>query len=247
MIYYLKRKNMNKINNLQEIKQFTDACDEMLESKFILVDKRIGDVLKSIAQTKPVYNLMATCLAGFNFEKEYKLATSKGRELVIPTGNAKVIAFVFCMLNAIDDKKLNINEILQNYFSGDDCISSYKSFCKQVILPFKVCVVGELYEKKEKEDPVINENIEIDDEILKRLVFLLKDLKSYISGLKKIKNSNLTKDEIIIMINHMIWLCENKIPASLRVICLGLRAALCGDKELNKRMKEVENIIQELN
>ena len=99
---------MEKIDNLKDIKLFIDACDNMLESKFILVDKRIGDVLKSIAKTKQVYNLMATCLVGFNFEKEWKMACSKGKELNLPIDQSKSTAFVFCLLNAIDDKKINL-------------------------------------------------------------------------------------------------------------------------------------------
>lgn len=240
---------MEKIDNLKDIKLFIDACDNMLESKFILVDKRIGDVLKSIAKTKQVYNLMATCLVGFNFEKEWKMACSKGKELNLPIDQSKSTAFVFCLLNAIDDKKININDILQKHFSCDDCISAYKLFCQKIVLPFKVNVVNALYEKPERQ--VVEETEQDvpvkDDEIIKRLIFLIKDLKAYVNGLKKIKNGVLTKDEIMFMLNHFIELCENKNTYSLAALVLGVRAGFGTDKELQRRLKEVEDIIKGLN
>ncbi len=240
---------MEKIEDLKEIKLFIDACDEMLESKFILVDKRIGDVLKSIAKTKQVYNLMAACLVGFNFEREWKLATSKGKDLALPIDERKNIAFVFCMLNGIDDNKININEVLQKYFSGDDCISSYKLFCQKVVLPFKVHVVSQLYDKQEKKVTIKQcvENLgEIDAEILKRLIFLVKDVKSYVGGVKRVKNSLLTKDEIMFILNHFIELCENKNIISLSALLIGVRAGMGKDKELKRRLVEIEQIVKEL-
>lgn len=240
---------MEKTDDLKDLSLFIQACDEMLESKFILVDKRIGDVLKSIAKTKQVYNLMAACLAGFNFEHEWKLATSKGRELVLPIEDRKCIAFIFCMLNAIDDNKININEMLQKHFSSDDCISSYKLFCQQIILPFKVQVIGQLYEKQETK--VVKREVKDEQnvkslEIFKRLIFLVKDIKSYVSGVKRVKHSLLTKDEILTLINHFIELCEAKNTTSLPAMVIGIRAGLGADKELMRRMIEIEQIIKEI-
>lgn len=240
---------MEKIEDLKEIKLFIDACDEMLQSKFILVDKRIGDVLKSIAKTKQVYNLMATCLTGFNFDKEWKKATSAGKELVMPLDEQRQIAFVFCMLNGIDDKKININEILQKYFSSDDCISAYKLFCQKIILPFKVHVVDQLYDKYDEvvvNETKINSNT-VNADIIKRLVFLIKDIKSYISGLKKIKNCAITKDETIFMLNHMIDICEMQKYESMPALIVGVKAAIGADKELKRRLIEIEEIIKGIN
>ena len=43
---------------LTDLEAFTTACDNMAASKYILVDKRLGDVLKSIAQTRQVFNII---------------------------------------------------------------------------------------------------------------------------------------------------------------------------------------------
>ena len=87
-----------------EIQPFIDACDAMARSKFILVDKRIGDILKSIATTKPVYNAIAEAMINFNWSAAWKIATNKAGEFVVPEESNKFIAFVFCLLKNIDSK-----------------------------------------------------------------------------------------------------------------------------------------------
>ena len=42
-----------------------------------MIDKRISDVLKSIAKTELVFELVKQSMINFNFDKEWKLATSK--------------------------------------------------------------------------------------------------------------------------------------------------------------------------
>ena len=81
-----------------DIQPFIDACNAMIRSKFILVDKRIGDLLKSIATTKPVYNAIAEAMINFNWSAVWKVATNKTGDLVMPEESNKLIAFVFCLL-----------------------------------------------------------------------------------------------------------------------------------------------------
>ena len=85
-----------------EIQSFIDACDAMARSKFILVDKRIGDILKSIATTKPVYNAIAEAMINFNWSATWKIATNTAGRFVVPEESNKLIAFVFCLLKNID-------------------------------------------------------------------------------------------------------------------------------------------------
>lgn len=174
---------------MEEIKIFTDACDNMINSKFILVNKRISDILKSIAVTPPVYNAIAESMINFNFSSAYTSATAKTGELSIQ--KEKLVAFVFCLLKAIDDRKVNINELLVRHFaSADNSRTNYASFCEQLIVPFKQKIVDKLCKSQTKaaaeksvQKPAISK-AEND-----RLEFLVKDVKAYLSGLKKFKGT----------------------------------------------------------
>ena len=75
--------------DINSISEFTTACDSMISSKYILVDKRLGDVLKSIASTREVFNLISECMVNFSFERELEIATSRLGKLTIPATRSR--------------------------------------------------------------------------------------------------------------------------------------------------------------
>ena len=130
-------------NNEVNIEKFVTSIDDMLCSKYILVDRKISDVLLSIAETRDVYNLIAKCMVNFDFREEWKKATSS-KILKLPETDAKRISFIFCMLNNFDDKNLDVTNILERFFSYDSTCSAYDLFLKNIIAEFKRLVVGSL-------------------------------------------------------------------------------------------------------
>ena len=237
-----------KIVQSNEISVFIQACDKMIDSKYILVDKRIADVLKSIAECKPVYNLIAECMINFNFDKLFKNATMEN-EFVLPEDPKDLVAFVFCLFNCLDDKKININDLLMRFYSKDKQASSYTQFNKHVTMNFRNAVyfllVGETIDEikisEEKSD--MSDYMSVDKHIVDRLLFLVKDLKDYVSGLKKIKGSNLTKSELITVVLGLHTEVLNNNARSFKALLLGVKAGIGSDKELIKRVKIIDDII----
>ena len=230
----------------KEIELFTKACDKMIDSKYIMVDKRIADVLKSIAECKPVYNLIAECMINFNFDKLFKAGTS-GSEFVLPEDPKDLVAFVFCLLNCMDDKKININDLLMRFYAHDNQISSYANFNNSVILKFRNAVyfllVGEKLEKIETKTEKKNEIKNFDAEINARLIFLVKDIKDYVSGLKKIKGSYVTKAEMMTMLITFISEIEKGNSEVYKAMLIGIKAGAGNDKELAKRIFTIDEIL----
>jgi len=239
-----------KLVDAKEISLFVDACDKMIDSKYILVDKRIADVLKSIAECKPVYNLIAECMINFNFDKLFKSATSEN-EFMVPEDPKDLVAFVFCLLNCLDDKKININDLLMRFYSHDNNTSSYSQFNNNIILKFRNAVyfllVGEnLENNEENNEPQAIQAEVIDKDIIARLIFLLKDLKDYVSGLKKIKGSYITKSEMILLIMGFGVEVEHNNIKSFQSLLIGVKAGAGADRELLKRIRVIEEIIQNI-
>ena len=136
---------MTKENIDVNLKDFADACDKMSQSKFIMIDKRISDVLKTIAKSDEIFDYIKDCMINFNFEKEWKLATARMGMLLIPEEPRKFVAFVFVLLNCLDDKKLNASDFLSKYFSKSESQAGpYNEFCQAVIQKFKNLVVAKL-------------------------------------------------------------------------------------------------------
>lgn len=219
-----------------EIQPFIDACDTMARSKFILVDKRIGDILKSIATTKPVYNAIAEAMINFNWVATWKTATSKVGELVVPDDGAKLIAFVFCLLKNIDSNKVNINDVLLKYCSNDeDKRSSYVVFCEKTIIPFKQQIVDKLCGVKQKTEDKETPRLSIDIEVNNRLEFLIKDVKAYCLGVKKFKGI-LSKTEYLEIIDMFLYAIKKHDLAYYALFAQLLEKFAGRDRELKSRI-----------
>ena len=238
---------MEKVE-LKDINAFVTACDNMINSKYILVDKRLGDVLKAIAGTRAVFNLISECMAGFNFEREFSIATIHPGQFTVPEQTNKTIAFVFCLLNLLDDKKLNFSQFLNKYFAVDeDGVGPYVLFCNKVVKAFKNAVMSELLGVEP--EPVQEEKKQLYDfspEIAERLLFVSKDYRSYVHGLKAIKKSKCTRTELLEQINTLILAIEERQVNFMHAIVTGIKFSIGKDKELARRLIEIQDLIDRI-
>lgn len=233
---------------LEDIKLFTDACDKMTASKFIMIDKRIGDVLKSIAKTDAVFDLIKECMINFNFEMEWKKATSKIGYLLPPDEVHKFIAFAFTLLNCLDDKKLSASELLSKCFSKSESSSGpYAEFCELIIVRFKNAIVAKLLNNNEIVASVSDKKKDIEksinQDVLSRLAFLAKDMKDYVQGLKKLKGSKVTKGELAEIINGLYLAVKNKDVQYIKCFVLAIKTGKGKNKEIERRLVEIMDIV----
>lgn len=183
-------------NNVN-IDDFLIAINNLLSSKYILVDRKISDILLSIAGNASVYNLIAECMVNFDFREEWENAT-KGESIELPNTNAKQISFIFCLLNNIDDGNLDITRLLEKFFSNSSNISPYDLFCKNIIVKFKNLVMEELgielFYNNENQKPD-----EVDD--FETLSGMLRDFSAMINSDKHLKKCFMPKPDIIAVVS----------------------------------------------
>ena len=123
-----------KINNLLA------SCNEMINGKFILADYKIANILKNITESQEVYDLIAKCMNGFSFEREFSRAqikSTQNKKFVLPSEPEKVLPFVFCVLVNINNKNLNFDLFLKEFYAGEHKNIEYVNFAQEVILPFR--------------------------------------------------------------------------------------------------------------
>lgn len=133
----------------QKLKNFFNACNEMIDGRFILSDIKITKILKSVAESVPVYDLVTTSLINFNFEHELKTARTSnkvnGGYFTMPEPEHKIIALVFCLLLEVNNKKINLqNFITENFFSPQGYNISYSNFSMVMLVPFKTAILNQL-------------------------------------------------------------------------------------------------------
>lgn len=136
-------------DNLIKIKVFLDTCNEFLTGKFILADIKIAKILKAIAESSDIYDLLAECLINFDFDSEFKkcsyVKTAQGDTFNLPVESYKLIPLVFNILVKLDSKALDLNEFLRDNFAGIfNQNEQYAAFGRTLILPFRDAV-ADLY------------------------------------------------------------------------------------------------------
>jgi len=167
-----------------EIIEFERVLDLACKSKYIMVDKRISDILKCIASCESIYEMVKKTLVNFDFAKELKLATSIKGHFSMPNDDVRIVALSFCILNAMDDKKIDVELLLANNFTGDD---SYAKFCDQVFLRFKTSALALLANPTLDfaDNAVEQKEVSVSKELLERALFLANQLDDYIKPCAK--------------------------------------------------------------
>lgn len=238
---------MTNEKKLQEIQEFLVSIKNMLESKYILIDRRVSDILRAIADTNAVYNLIAECMINFDFAYEWRKAT-EGSYLKLPETDAKKIAFIFCLLNNIDDRNIDVTMILERYFSYDLAYSPYDLFCRFVIVEFRRLILKllniEIPQPKPArtfQAPEIDhheEEPEIDDN--EKLLLVLRDFVKFLGEQKKLKNCFMPKYDLIAVASTFEQVVRNKQVEYFYAFLVTLNSA-------SPKNREVRNMLAEIN
>lgn len=134
-------------NEKQKLKDFFNACNEMIDGRFILSDIKISKILNAIANSTVIYDLVAKCMVDFNFKSEFRNAKvsnkTNGGYFVLPTDETKIVALVFCFLLEVDNNHINLqNFINENFYNADGYNISYSNFALNMLVPFKNSVLN---------------------------------------------------------------------------------------------------------
>ncbi len=158
--------------NNESIISFINACNDLVDGKFILADIKISKILKAISQSTEIYNLIAESMINYDFDAEFEKAVVKNEQGVekfeLPEDPEKLIPLVFCLLVEIDSKRINLNDFIKAQFPlVNNQNEEYLAFAKTIIIPFRNAiaeifgteVITKIEEKQEIYTNVIDEKI----------------------------------------------------------------------------------------
>lgn len=132
----------------EELDLFLERADELIDSKYIIAEIKIANLLKSIATSDTLLALFKNCLTDFDYQsakrkylvKSQFLSADKG-EFILPPNSRELLAFVFYTLVEIDGKQIMLGDFINKYFFEDGSFSSgYEVFITSMVKPFKNCV-----------------------------------------------------------------------------------------------------------
>ena len=129
----------------EELDLFVERADDFIESKYILADIKIVNLLKAIASSETLLALFKNCLTDFDYYEAQKKYLVKNRfqggdkgEFILPPNSRELLAFIFNILVDIDAKNIELGEFINKYFFVDGSFSSgYDAFVNAMIKPFR--------------------------------------------------------------------------------------------------------------
>ena len=123
-----------------ELVAFNIACKEFCESKIILIEKSVSNILKTIAKGGALYSAIAEKIVGYNFGLDFS-TVQKSLSFDFIFSEKRVIQFVFYLLNEMDNGHIDSFEFIK-YMFGDDSEVAYVNFSRTLIIPFNQAVNG---------------------------------------------------------------------------------------------------------
>ncbi len=199
-----------------KIKNFFDACNEMIQGRFILSDIKISKILKAIANSQVLYDLFASVLSDFKFKEEFENAKTNnkinGGYFSIPEQDEKKIALVFCLLLEVDNQKMNLQNFVNDYFYSPEGYNiSYSNFSLSVLVPFKNAVLnlldcnedGTYVEEEDEVEEVEEPETEVEPNHKQKIMFanLTMSLNELLSVINRSKIDSESKEELNIIIS----------------------------------------------
>ena len=131
--------------NTNELANFVDSVNTLIEGKLILVDKHIASVLQCVATSPILKDALSDTLKTMTYSTEFSRARvawtrSDGvveARLKLPVDRNRLFAFVVCLLTEVDSGRRNILDFLKEYYNDVNNDASYARFANEVLKPFK--------------------------------------------------------------------------------------------------------------
>lgn len=130
------------------LKEFSQSCDILCASKLILADKKISNLLKTIAANEDFCKFLKVCLEDFNYKIEFLKSKKphgikKDKFVLSLPQDETLVAYVFCLLCEFENKEKDLTEFLIEYYDYNELFADgYKNFSNAIIVPFKNTVTA---------------------------------------------------------------------------------------------------------
>lgn len=130
----------------QSIGAFSRAMDELCDTTYLLAEKKLAAMLKTVAVSRVLMELFSYCVEDFDYDTEKKKYFVKGDNIegkfLLPPDSRTIIALCFSFLFRLDSRQEDLLVALSDYFCVNDLNIAYKRMCAELLKPFKVEVLS---------------------------------------------------------------------------------------------------------
>ena len=242
-----------------DVENLLYKIDELCKCKYLLADKKVGEVLKVIASSKMLCDLFAFCTKEFDYEKTKRKCFLNGEmgkngRFVRPEKDSDFIALVFLLLYDFDMKNMDLLQVAYAYFYDRDLEGCYRNFCNELILPFKEeikKVTDQMFDyAKEQQQQVKVEKVaansagkpEKADKIRYEQV-VIKLLSADRVTLFNLKIDDRTKSDLMLLLDTFESAVYDGEKDAIRYAFVAYKYAVTGMKKIESKLPEIEKIL----
>ena len=235
----------------KQVKGLMSAYKELRGSKMVLAPKHISNILKVVAENNTIYNLIAEKILGYDYNGEFVMLDAGTVTIEEIASSSKVVPFVFCLLNDIDNQDKEIVSVVRKFIGGDT-EEAFGEFCDKVINPFVVKIIDEIsdYESEEccecccEEQPQSISGL-FTQELKDRIDYIVGVISDKINGLKKV-NKDLKNDLCIIVYSIDLGLASGEYSGILGLLS-GLKRCIIPLKKFKSEIEEINVVLNAIN
>lgn len=226
----------------------TKACEDFTNSKVIMTSQKITQILKVIANSKELQNIVNDCVLNFDYQKEFKLCVKKiGRDSCFELSpfEKKSVAMVINLLYYFDSGAINFVDFLTYYFKAERKDESFKKFCAAIIEPFLKNVNILL---KRTADVAITDDGSGDFVPIKTDAAIVDNTKQNISKLffliNDVKMNETDRETALFMLDGLRYCIELREAKLIKIAFIGLCRCLDGKKSMADELYKLEDILR---
>ena len=134
---------------------FLAACDSMADTKFVMAERKMTELLILIASSTVLHRIVANASKGFDFKTSFtnaRVRTGQVVSLLTPVPRSEQIAFAVNLLYVFDSGIVKFREFLDEYyFTGNGVTFAFAAFVRNVIAPLRLNVEAEFRQLRASE------------------------------------------------------------------------------------------------
>ncbi|HQC54644.1 MAG TPA: hypothetical protein PKX91_02855 [Clostridia bacterium] len=231
------------------LQQFDEKIDACYNSRLILVDKPISELLKTLVSRQDYFSVLRDAAKTASFSNEFQkscIMTSEGKKFLLPTSDTKIVSLVTGLLFEFDKGNLSIVDFVTSFFPSAHPHGSYIQFCKNVLLPF-----SDSFSRLMKgEPPHADVNLTLDTNTRSPLVDKVKEDCDYwirimidsVIGDNSI-NERLRQDALK-MLNGFLHILDLNDPIITSITWTGLNYTLSDVNAVYRELRELELLLK---
>ena len=131
--------------NTNDLAYFNDSVNTLIEGKLILIDKHVAQVLKCVANSPILCQVLSDTVKTMTYATEFSRARVTWTRndgvvesrLKLPVDRNRLFTFVVCLLAEVDSGRRSILDFLKEYYNDVNNDASYAKFANEVLKPFK--------------------------------------------------------------------------------------------------------------